>query len=512
MSYKIWYLNLMHKSQVLFYLIIAFLVGVFVASFLAISQAWILFFLIIAISLIAISGYHRSYSGRGLLAGVLTLVFIFGITRFNSFNFSNSILNQFADVEVGGKGMRVTLNGYIDEEPDINGIKSQLVFQVKELVTEDKILETNERTLISTDAFPKRSFGDKISVSGSLQTPQNFKDFDYVQYLKNKDIRTIMSFPKINSKQDLVLSLNSRFKIALYQKLFKVKQLFENAINHSLPEPYSSYVNGILLGSRQDIPQSIKDAFNKTGTSHILAISGYNITIIAEALLMILVLAMRRRRAFLVSVIVILLFTILTGASASVVRASIMGLLLLFANGYGRLYDARNGISLAAGLMVFFNPFVLVFDIGFQLSFLAVLGLIYAYPLLESKIKKVPEIWVLKENLLMTVAAQILVFPLVIYYFHQFSVVSLPANILVLPFMPLIMFFGFITGIGGMIFVPLGRAIGLFAWGLGAYQLEVIKWFSSLPFAAINISIHWITMFVFYGIIVYGVWKTNKNK
>ena len=502
----------MHKSQVLFYLIIAFLVGVFVASFLPVSQTWILVFLILAVGLIAVSGYQRTYSKKGLLAGALVLVFIFGVIRFNSFNFANSILNQFADIQVDGKGLPVTLNGYIDEELDVNGIKSQFIFRVKELVMPDKTLEVNEKTLIKTNSFPNRQFGDKLSVTGSLETPENFSDFDYIQYLKNKDVRTIMAFPQIENNPELNLSYGTRLKVVMYGKLFKVKELLENSVNHSLPEPYAAYINGILLGSHQDIPQSIKDAFSKTSTSHILAISGYNITIIAEALLFALVLTMRRRRAFWISVAMILLFTVLTGASASVVRAAIMGLLLLFANGYGRLYDARNGIAVAAGLMVFFNPFVLVFDIGFQLSFLAVLGLIYIYPILDRKIQKLPKIGGLKETLLMTIAAQILVFPLIIYYFHQFSLVSLPANLLVLPFMPVTMLFGFLAGVGGIIFEPFGRAVGLFAWGLGAYQLGVVRWLGSFSFSAVNIMIHWLTMLVFYSLIFFGVWKLNKNR
>src|SRR3990167_8638962 len=145
----------MHKSQVLFYFLLAFLGGVFVASFLPVSQTWILVFLIFAIGLIAILGYQKTYSKRGLLAGVLFLVFIFGIIRFNSFNLANSILNQFADIEIGGKGVVVTLTGYVDEEPDVNGDKSQIVFKVKELIVPDKTLVVDERTLIYTNAFPR---------------------------------------------------------------------------------------------------------------------------------------------------------------------------------------------------------------------------------------------------------------------------------------------------------------------------------------------------------------------
>src|SRR3990167_4948456 len=114
----------MHKSQVFFYLLLAFVGGVLVASFLAVSQTWILVLLVLAIGLIAISGYQKTYSKRGLFVGILSIVFIFGIIRFNSFNLANSILDQFANVEVGGKGMPVTLAGYVDEEPDVNGDKS----------------------------------------------------------------------------------------------------------------------------------------------------------------------------------------------------------------------------------------------------------------------------------------------------------------------------------------------------------------------------------------------------
>lgn len=488
----------MHKSQILFYLLLAFIGGVFVASFfqvvevpaitgtampspelslpgLAVPQTWILAFLIIAIGLIAISGYQRTYSKRGLLAGVLFLIFIFGIIRFNSFNLANSILNQFADIEVGGKGMPVTLAGYVDEEPDVNGDKSQLVFRVKELTVPDKTLAVDERTLIHTNAFPKYKFGDKLLVSGVLKTPQNFvEDFDYVAYLKKQNIKTVMSFPKISKEGDLLLGFFENSKTGLYIKIFGLKNKFESAINKSISEPNASFINGILLGSRQNIPEEMKEAFSKTGTTHILAISGYNIMIISWAVLMGLVYFFKRRTAFWISVVIIILFTILTGASASVVRAAIMGLLLLFANGYGRLYDPKNSIILAGSVMIYINPFALVFDIGFQLSFLAVVGLLYIYPFLDNKFRKIPDLWKLKELTLMTISAQLAVVPFLIYYFHQFSLLSLPANILILPFLPAAMFTGFISGLVGMIFLPLGQIVGWFAWAITAYQIEIV--------------------------------------
>jgi len=224
----------------------------------------------------------------------------------------------------------------------------------------------------------------------------------------------------------------------------------------------------------------IKEAFNKTGTTHILAISGYNIMIISWAVLSLLVYFFKRRTAFWLSVAIIILFTILTGASSSVVRASIMGLLLLFANGYGRLYDPKNSIILAGVAMIWSNPFALVFDIGFQLSFVAVIGLMYLYPRIDSKLKKLPKLGNLKEMFLMTLSAQIAVAPLLIYYFKNFSLVSLLANILILPFLPAAMFIGFISGLAGVIFLPVGQVVGFIAWAITTYQIKIIEFLASI--------------------------------
>ena len=284
-----------------------------------------------------------------------------------------------------------------------------------------------------------------ILITGDLELPQNFTDFDYVAYLKKDSIEMTIFYPKKIEESRMNLSPAEKTKISIYRNIFIVKNKFQNAINLSVSEPNAAFINGILLGTRQNIPDDLKDAFSKTGTTHILAISGYNIMIISEAILLGLVWFFRRRIAFWISVVVIILFVILTGASASVVRAAVMGLLLSFAHGYGRLYDQKNSIILAGAVMIYHNPLTLVFDIGFQLSFAAVLGLIYLYPWLESRSYKISKLGGMKELILMTLSAQIAVAPLLIYYFGNFSLISLPANILILPFIPAAMLAGFIT-------------------------------------------------------------------
>src|SRR3989344_2503223 len=346
----------------------------------------------------------------------------------------------------------------------------------------DRIVPLDDRVLVTVNNFPEFSYGDVVSAAGSLEKPANLSDFDYATYLKKEGIRTTMFYPTIRDEKWEMGSGTVEFfektKVGLYKKIFFVKKSFESAISRSVSEPNAAFISGILFGSRQNIPENLKEAFNKTGTTHILAISGYNIMIISWAVLAVLIIFFKRRTAFWLSVAVIVLFVILTGASASVVRAALMGLLLLFAQGYGRLYDQKNSIILAGAVMVWLNPLLLVFDIGFQLSFVAVIGLIYLYPKIDNKLKKLPKLGTLKEITLMTLSAQLAVAPLIIYYFGGLSPVSLPTIVLILPFIPAAMLLGFLSGLAGMVFLSLGQVAGWFAWAVTTYQIETVKLFA----------------------------------
>lgn len=455
----------MHKSQIFFYLLAAFIGGVFLASLFNFSQSLIWVVLVIATSIVVLAGEKKLI----LLVVTMSAFLIVGIVRFNQFNFSKDSLEKFI-------GQEVVLTGYVDSEPEIDGTLQRFVLKVNQ-----------ERVLITTGSYPRYKFGDSVQAKSELELPQNFSpstssgqaDFDYVTYLKKDSIKTILFFPEVSGYMDnLELGFGAKLKLSLYKNIFKVKEKFQNSVNLSVAEPNASFINGILLGTRQNIPDDLKEAFNKTGTTHILAISGYNIMIISWAILEGLIYFFRRRTAFWISVGVIILFVILTGASASVVRAATMGLLLSFAHGYGRLYDQKNSIILAGVVMIYHNPLVLVFDIGFQLSFLAVFGLTYLYPYINEKLWKVPKIGGLKEVTLMTLSAQIAVAPLLIFYFGNFSFFSLPTNVLILPFIPVSMLFGFSAGLVGMIYQPLGQIIGYLAWATTTYQIEIVKYFA----------------------------------
>lgn len=499
----------MHRSQVLFWLLLAFLVGVFFGSLRTLSENILWGATAIGTIVVGVSAYHRTFGHDergiarrklGVLVGCCILFASYGIYRFQQFDADHSRITPFNNIVVGGKPLPFIVRGYVagDIVHTAQGVQFPLI--AKEIQAPGRKIFTNERMLVELQSANAYRYGDMLALRGPLKAPTSTDTFDYVTYLKKQGIRSIMRNPEIASIS-LSVSRTDELSIRLHRSLQTVKHAFESAVTKSMAEPEAAYVNGTLTGSRTDIPAELKDAFARTSTSHILAISGFNIAIVAEAVMALFLFVVPRRKAFWCSVVAIGLFTILTGASASVVRAAIMGLVLLFSLGYGRLYSARHAIALAAAVMVFANPFILAFDVGFQLSFLAVLGIVYLYPVLDRALRRIPSSS-MKELALMTASAQIMVFPALIWYFNSFSVVALIVNVLVLPFVPLLMGLGFITGILGMVAGVLGKIVGVFAWALAKYQIGVVTWFSHLSWAAVTVHLSLLWIAVLYAIII----------
>jgi competence protein ComEC len=224
-----------------------------------------------------------------------------------------------------------------------------------------------------------------------------------------------------------------------------------------------------------------------------------------------------RKQAFWFAIVGILIFVIMTGLSASAVRAGVMGTLLLFAMKNGRLANAQNAVLAAAGIMLFFNPLLLRYDVGFQLSFLATLGIIYLYPLFESLVDKKGKIFWLWEIMFLSLSAQIFVLPIILYNFQNLSLISLVANVLVLPIIPLTMLLGFLMAITGFIFLPLATIMAWLTFLPLKYEVEVIQIFGGLKYSALVIeNISEVFIFIWYliilaGIIVYRRQKFCKN-
>lgn len=398
-------------------------------------------------------------------------------------------------------GQNVTIKGRIIVEPEADNKKAKIVLDTRELEAGPKIKnQIDGKLLINIDKFSEFKFGDFLKVKGKLQEPPEFSDFSYKDYLFRYRIFSMMNSPSVerwNGGQEI--NFQEKFWFGLQSLLIKIKNNFENTLEKILPEPQAGLSEGLLLGSKKALPSWLLDVFGVVGVTHIIALSGFNITIIANSLRS-FSWYFSRFFAFFIPVLGIFLFVVLTGASASVVRAAVMGFLLILARFIGRPGSATVAILFAAFLMILFNPFIVRYDPSFQLSFLATLGLIYLTPIFDNLLKFLPDI--AKEPVSATLGAQLMVLPLLLLQFKRLSLVSLPANTLILPFVPITMFLSFLGGLLGMIFLSLGKVFGWLSWLFLTYIIKIAQFFSHIPFASINFSpknLWWV--FIYFGLI-----------
>jgi competence protein ComEC len=241
-------------------------------------------------------------------------------------------------------------------------------------------------------------------------------------------------------------------------------------------------------------------------------ITGSNISIIAGLLLAMFSRWLGARRGIRLAILGIVFYTLFVGAEASVVRAAIMGTLALVARQVGRQQFGLNTLAFSAAVMTLVNP-LLLWDVGFQLSFAATLGLIlYADPIKTLVMgwlaPRVSEDWLtrlkgpLTDYVFLTLAAQITTLPLLLYYFQRFSLLSLPANLLILPAQPALMVLGGVSVMIGLILFPLGQLLAFFAWPLTAYTIRVVQAFASLSWASKDISSFSLTFVVLFYLVL----------
>jgi competence protein ComEC len=266
----------------------------------------------------------------------------------------------------------------------------------------------------------------------------------------------------------------------------QIKQAFMNATAAALPEPHASFVNGLLVGEGK-LPAGLKAAFVATGTVHVMALSGWNLTVISKFLNNVfLFLPIGKRGRTATVALTLLLFIFLTGAPSSLVRAGVMTFVMIIAVAAGRESQAGRAVFIAAAIMLAISPRLVSADVGFLLSFAATFGLIYFGPALEPLFSFVPKRWNLRETAAATAAATFATLPIMLYSFGRMSFVSLPTNILLLPFVPATMLLGFLTTVASLVFLPLGRFVGLVAQIFTTYDLSLVKLFARVPQGSVN--------------------------
>ena len=417
-----------------------------------------------------------------LLPGILAL----GAARYQA---QPLLLPTDAVSNYNDLSQHITLIGTLSEAPDIRDKVVNLRVQssslqlggVEQAVSGDVLVKLyNEQDL---------KYGDKISVYGVLQTPPESADFSYRDYLAGQGIHSMLTASEVSvldgASPSPIKAVLINLQDALYQK---TQELFQ--------PPVASLVAGILIGRDQGIPNGVVQAFTDTGTSHIVAISGFNIGIVAFIFILVFGRIFGRRNGTLVSIAGILFYMVLAGAGASLVRAAIMGVLGAVGVLLGRRNATITALFLAAMLMALIDPGVLG-QVGFQLSFSATFGIVaLAQPLQQltrvglerfapaASIDRLLEI--LSDVIIITLAAQVGVLPFILYHFGRLPLVTFIANPLVLPLQPLLMIFSGLAVVLGFVFQPLGQLFAIMAHPLGAATIGIVELLA--PYSAWNIN------------------------
>ncbi|QQG45005.1 MAG: ComEC family competence protein [Candidatus Sungiibacteriota bacterium] len=491
----------MTKSRIFLFLLLAFVAGVAVRSFISVSVFMIWFGILLAVVVVILGIFKKQKAAT--LYGFLFLAFLAGIFRFMAAEHSPPDLTALY-------GNPITIQGIVVEEPEQKETTQHLKVKIGSFAP-------NFYTLATTRKYPEYKMGDELKIAGLLQKPENYDDFDYISYLAKEDIYSTMSFP-------LIEKVGERRGNKLRISLSEIKKSFEEKIDRVLPEPHASFLKGLLLGERGSLPKDLVENFNRTGTTHIVALSGYNITLVGRFFVnLLLFLTIPFQISFWVASVAIMLFVILTGASPSVVRAGIMGILVLVANREGRSYHMTNALVLAGAVMIFQNPKILRFDTAFQLSFLATIGLVYLSPYVENYIDRIrfrlsqararfilerKKSFKSKQILTETLSAQLMVLPLLIYLFGRVSFISPITNVLILLAVPYSMAVGFAAGALGFLWEPLSLVAGYAVWFLLEYKIRTIELFGSLPYASLQLGEWFLVPLVLgYGYVAFRLWK-----
>ena len=413
---------------------LSFIAGIFGRSFFEISSVF-LYFLILAVIIITAVFYRNKYI---LTASFAILFFVFGAWL------TNGKLENINSQNLDGKNFAGKV--LVSKEPIVKDKYQNVI-----------VKNTNGlKILLNANLYENLKYGDELELKCTLKIPDNkTEDFDYKMYLAKDGIFYLCQNADYQKTGE-----NRGNKI--YLAILDFKNKLSRNINSAIPEPEAALGNGLIFGGNSLLSKDVADNFSKTGLSHIVAVSGFNVTIIAEYLMFLgIFLGLWRKQAFWFAVVGIFLFVLAVGFPSSAIRAGVMGSLLLWAIKNGRLANSFNAIIFAAAVMLLLNPLLLRWDIGFQLSFLATLGIVELSPFWEKFVFKKLKFGGIFETISLTLSATVFVLPVLMYNFHIASIVSLLANFLVLSIIPLTMLLVFLTALAGLVWQPIALP---FAW------------------------------------------------
>jgi len=396
------------------------------------------------------------------------------------------------DLAYYNDGAEIEITGWVESYPDRREDAVQLRVAADSVQLEDGTRQpVGGKVLVRLPAGADFAYGDRLEVWGSLLTPPEDENFSYKDYLARQGVHSYLMYPAARL-------IGRDAGSPLMAGIYRLREHAYQTINRIFTQPEAALLSGVLLGLERDLPESTETAFQDTGTAHIVAISGFNMTILAALLIGLFGRFLPRGWSVLAAAAGITFYTLLVGANPAVVRAAIMGSLALFGRLIGRGSSGLTPLAFSAGLMCLVNP-LLPWDASFQLSFTATLGLIlYGEPLQRTFETWAADRWgeerarhlagAVSEYFLFTLAAQVTTLPVVLMQFGRLSLTSMLANPLILPVQPGVMILGGLALIAGMLLPILGQALAWLAWPLAAYTLRVVEGVADIRGGAVSVG------------------------
>ncbi|HEC94127.1 MAG TPA: ComEC family competence protein [Candidatus Kaiserbacteria bacterium] len=479
------------SGRLFFAIGIGFIIGIFLESIYALSTPYI--GVILILSFVFFGGWFFARRSVYILFGVLLCFVALGMAR--------TALEPTAlpHAFVQDIGEKVTVSGIVVSVPDKRDTTQRFIVSVF-------MHGAHTRILAVTSLARNISYGSHVVLRGKLSMPAPFRTkyrrtFHYEKYLSGKGVFAILPYASVRS-----VTPPTSVMAYVYNSLASAKSAFLRALDRALPEPSSSLAGGLIAGGTRGLGSTLLDDFIRSGLIHIVVLSGYNVMIIADALRALLSF-LSRKWSLGIAALAIGLFVLGAGAGAASIRAGLMALFALLARATGRTYDVTRALTVAVVLMLIWNPMLLVNSVGFDLSFVATLGLIFGVPIIEPHLSFIKSNF-LRETVAATTVAQIAVLPLLMYTNGLLSLVSFFANVLVLPMVPLAMALSAGAGVVALIIPTLATVAGLPAYVILHLIIGLVHFTAHIPFAVVLIPQFSFVWVVFaYATLAFYMWR-----
>ena len=493
-------------ANLLWAVVAGFILGVFVRSLFPLGLAFAGFAVVVAIAALLLSITDGTKVRSAVVVALALLAFAGGIAR-------THIAVETGDPRLTSQlGTEVVLEGIVFAEPDVREASVRLSVRADTVFAQGATTTVDAGVLVVAPAHVGILYGDRLRAEGTLELPETFdtgvgRQFDYPLFLAKDGIAYELSFAK-------VARVGKNEGNPVKASAIWLKQTYLEGLQRALAEPQSGLAGGITVGDKRGLGDKLSETFRTVGLTHIIVLSGYNIMIVIYGISRVFAwLSVRRSIQFGTSIFVAVFFALMTGFASASVRAAAMATIAVAGSATGRMYLALRALAVVALGMVVWNPLVLVYDPGFQLSVLATAGLIIFTPLIAVRLTFITPKFALREIAATTIATQLTVLPLLLYQNGQLPIYSLFANLLVLAAVPWAMLFSLFAALAGIALGPFSVVVAFPAYALLSYMTGVAQLFAALPFAAVSLpafSAWWLVPV--YGLLFFLAGHVRKDQ